>query len=341
MKRRTKYGWLLLVIIASMMVTACGSNNGNGNEDAGGEAAKTMEIGIIQLVEHPSLDAAREGFEAALEDAGYKDGAEIKIDFQNAQGDPTNNVTIAQKFAADDKDLVLAIATSSAQAVKKMVDNAPILFTAITDPLGSNLVGDLEAPEGSITGMSDTHQNEIEEMMTFIAENVPSVKTVGIVFNEGEQNSVVAVERVEQSLEQLGIELKTASVVNSSEVKQAAESLASKVDAFYVPKDNVVVAGLEALLKVAGDEDLPVFAGEKNSVERGAFASFSIDYFDIGYETGKMAVEILKNGKQPADLPVRFPEKLDLVLNLKAAEEQGIEVSKELLDKVEEENLIK
>lgn len=350
---------MLLAIVMIAVVAACGGNNAGNNggntantdnnsntasentgENAESEQKASIKIGIAQLVEHPSLDSTREGFLQALNDAGYVEGENLEVEFQNAQNEPSNNVTIAQSFAAADKDLILTIATSTSQAVKQFVTDTPVVFTAITDPLGSELVESLEHPGGNVTGMSDTHPQEIEEMMTFISEEFPDIQTIGIVYNNGEQNSIAAVERVKAVSDQLGLTIVEASAINTSEVKQATESLVGKVDALYIPKDNVVVSGLQALLQVANEEDIPVFAAEKDTVGQGAFASFSVDYFDIGIQTGKMALEILEQGADPAELAVRFPDKLDLVLNLKAAEEQGIEVSDQLLEKVDKANII-
>lgn len=300
------------------------------------EEKKIIKIGITQIVEHPSLDASREGFIAALKDNGFVEGDNLEIDIQNAQMDMTTNTTIAQKFAGDKKDLILAISTPSAQAVVKSVKDAPILFTAITDPLGAGLVQSMEKPGGSATGTSDTHPEAISKLMNFISTEFPNVKTIGIVANEGEQNSLVNVKKAEEALAKLNIKVVKAGVSNGSEVKQGAESLVGRVDAIYVPKDNTVVGALEAVVKVAEDNDIPLFVGESDSVKRGGFASYGISYFDLGYKTGKMAVDILKNGKKPADFPVGFPDELNLTLNLKAAQNQGIEVTQSMKDQVKD-----
>jgi putative ABC transport system substrate-binding protein len=301
-----------------LMLSGCGKDD-------------VVQIGITQIVEHPSLDAAQQGFIAALKDAGYEEGKDIEFDIQYAQGDATNNMSIAQKFAADKKDLILAVSTGSAQAAAQATSDIPVLFTAVTDPLGANLVSDLENPTSNVTGTSDTHPEEIAKLMNFIASEFPNIKTVGIVANEGEQNSLVSVERAQAALEPLGLEVVRASASNGSEVKQAAESLVGRADAIYVPKDNTVVAALEAVIQVAEENDMPLFVGEKDSVERGGFASFGFEYYDLGYTTGKMAVEILKNGKTPGDIPVGYPEELDLAINMKAAANMEVEVTDAML----------
>jgi putative ABC transport system substrate-binding protein len=191
---------VLSVVAALALMTAagCGSKPeapaGNTGSDAGAkpEQKKVVKIGITQIVEHPSLDATRKGFLDALKDNGFIEKENLDVDVQIAQNDMTNNMSIAQKFAGDNKDLVLAISTNSAQAAAQAIKNSPVIFTAITDPLGAKLVNSLEKPGGNVTGVSDTHPEEVAKLMEFIAKQFPQVKTVGTVVNEGEQNSLVS-----------------------------------------------------------------------------------------------------------------------------------------------------
>ncbi|MED3553847.1 ABC transporter substrate-binding protein [Cytobacillus praedii] len=311
-----------------LLLSACGS----GSKEAGGskEEKETVKIGITQLVEHPSLDAAREGFIAALKDAGYEEGKNLKLDYQNAQGDMNNNMTIAQNLVADDNDLILAIATASAQAVVQSTKEIPTLFTAITDPVGAELVESFEKPGGNVTGTSDTHPDAIKNTMNAIKRFFPDAKKVGMIYNSGEPNSVVNVENAKKALKELGLEAVETTISASSEVKQAAESLVGRADVFYIPKDNTVVSALESVITVANEKDIPTFVGESDSVKRGTFASYGFEYHDLGYTTGKMAVEILK-GKKPSEIPVGFPESLELVINKAAAEQEGITLTEEML----------
>ncbi|MBU8881358.1 ABC transporter substrate-binding protein [Bacillus sp. FJAT-29790] len=323
-----------------LMLAACGSgsketgsnNNGNSNNDSGNnnEEKKTVKIGITQIVEHPSLDAAREGFIAALKDAGYEEGKNLKLDYQNAQGDMNNNMTIAQNLVADQNDLILGIATASVQAVVQSTKEIPILFTAITDPIGAGLVESFEQPGGNVTGTSDTHPDAIKNTINAIKEFIPDAKKVGIVYNSGEPNSVVNVENAKKVMAEIGLEAVEVSVSTSAEVKQATESLVGRVDVLYIPKDNTVVSALESVITVANDKKIPTFVGEGDSVKRGTFASYGFDYHDLGYTTGKMAVEILE-GKKPSDIPVGFPESLELIINKKAAELEGVTLTEEML----------
>lgn len=312
---------------AMLLLAACG---GGSDQASGEKKEKTVKIGITQIVEHPSLDAAREGFIAALKDAGYEEGKNLKVDYQNAQGDMNNNMSIAQKLVSDKNDLILAIATPSAQSAIQATKDIPILFTAITDPVGAELVQSLEKPGGNATGTSDTHPDAIKNTIAAIKRFIPDAKKVGIIYNNGEPNSVVNVKHAKEALEAAGLEAVESTISTSSEVKQAAESMVGRVDVLYIPKDNTVVAALESVITVANDKDIPTFVGEGDSVKRGAFASYGFDYHDLGYTTGKMAVEILK-GKKPSDMPVGFPENLELIVNKIAAEEEGITLTEEML----------
>ncbi|KQL17732.1 ABC transporter substrate-binding protein [Cytobacillus solani] len=317
-----------LLCSSLLLLSACGS----GSKEAGGskEEKETVKIGITQLVEHPSLDAAREGFIAALKDAGYEEGKNLKLDYQNAQGDMNNNMTIAQNLVTDDNDLILAIATASAQAAVQSTKEIPILFTAITDPVGAELVESFEKPGGNVTGTSDTHPDAIKNTMNTIKRFFPDAKKVGMIYNSGEPNSVVNVENAKKALKELGLEAVETTISASSEVKQAAESLVGRADVFYIPKDNTVVSALESVITVANEKDIPTFVGESDSVKRGTFASYGFEYHDLGYTTGKMAVEILE-GKKPSEIPVGFPESLELVINKAAAEQEGITLTEEML----------
>ncbi|MBS8267069.1 sugar ABC transporter substrate-binding protein [Mesobacillus boroniphilus] len=311
---------------AMLMLAACGGSN----QASGDKKEKMVKIGITQIVEHPSLDATREGFIAALKDAGYEEGKNLKLDYQNAQGDMNNNASIAQKLVSDKNDLILAIATPSAQAAVQATKDIPILFSAITDPVSAELVQSFEKPGGNATGTSDTHPDAIKNTIAAIKKFVPDAKKVGIIYNNGEPNSVINVKNAKEALKEAGLEAVETTISASSEVKQAAESMVGRVDVMYIPKDNTVVAALESVIAVANDKDIPTFSGDGDSVKRGTFASYGFDYYDLGYTTGKMAVEILK-GKKPSEIPVGFPENLELILNKKAAEEEGITLTEDML----------
>ncbi|MCQ4088569.1 ABC transporter substrate-binding protein [Saccharibacillus sp. JS10] len=345
----SKKKWLPLVLTLSIAALAgCNSSTSSSNTGAtDGDAAantdaKTYKVAISQIVEHPSLDATREGFVAALKDAGIVEGENLTLDYNNAQGDSTNNLSIAQKLAGAKNDLVFAIATPSAQAVAAQVKETPVVFAAVTDPVSAKIVASMDKPGANVTGASDTNPEAIKELADFIAEEMPDIKTVGLVLNEGEPNAVVMADRAEQEFSAHGIKLVKAAATNTSEVQQAAQSLVGKVDALYITLDNTVVSAVDTIIQIANDNKIPFFSSDRDTVEKGAFATVGFKYYDHGYQAGEMAVQILKDGKKPADLPVAMQEKLDLIMNLKAAEAQGITVTDEMKSKVkdQENNII-
>ncbi|SEO30553.1 ABC transporter substrate-binding protein [Paenibacillus sp. OV219] len=348
--------WSLLVLVCSivLLIVGCGSkkeetnntaaagNNTTANTssnagDTETPAEKSYKIAISQIVEHPSLDATREGFLAALKDAGIEEGKNLTVDFNNAQGDSSNNLSIAQKIAAEKNDLVLAIATPSAQAVVQQVKDTPVLFAAVTDPLSAKIVSNLDAPGGNVSGASDTNPAATTQLVDFIAANFPNVKTVGVVINEGEENAVVMAKMAEDELSKHNIKLVKAAVTNTSEVKQAAESLVGRADALYITLDNMVVSGVDSIIQVAQKNKIPFFSSDRDTVEKGAFATVGFKYYDHGYQVGQMAAEVLKNGKKVGDLKVSMQEKLDLILNLKAAKALGITVTDDMKKAVQDQ----
>lgn len=333
--------WLSLTLSALLLTAVgCGSKpetEAPSNASSGGDAdKKSFKIAISQYVEHPSLDATREGIMAALKDGGITDGENLKVDFNNAQNDSTNNLSIGQKLKDAENDLIIAIATPSAQVVAENVKETPVLFAAVTDPLDAKLVTDLEKPGGNVSGASDTNPEATKQLMKFVSTHFPNVKKIGLIINEGEPNAVVMSKTAEEVLKEHGIELVKAAVTNTSEVKQAAESLVGKVDAFYITLDNNVVSGADTIIKTAKDNKIPFFSSDRDTVEKGAFATVGFKYYDHGYQVGQMAVDVLKNGKKPADMKITIPDKLDLILNVKAAADFGIEVTDAMKQEVKD-----
>ncbi|MBM7604172.1 putative ABC transport system substrate-binding protein [Metabacillus crassostreae] len=330
-------GWKIgsgLMLASFLALAGCGSSESSSegkNEGSGSaEGAKTYTIGVNQIVEHPSLDAALEGFKAALKEKGL----EVEYDVQIAQGDQNNSQTIANNFVGDKVDLIFANSTPSAQSALNATTDIPIIFTSVTDPIGGGLVTSFEEPGANITGTTDTHPDAIPNTVKFIDENIDGNK-VGMIYNSGEQNSVAQIELVKKAMEGTDLEVVEASVSTSAEVKQATESLIGKVDSLYVITDNTVVSALESVIGVASDSDIPLFVGELDSVERGGFAAYGFDYYDIGFEAGEMAVSILNGEKKASEIPVQYPQKLKLQINAKAAEDMGIEVKEEWKEEAE------
>jgi len=318
-----------LTLATALLATACGG--GTAVDETSGTGGETVKIGITQIVTHPSLDASRDGFKAALADAGYT----VEYDEQNAQGDQSTAASIAGTFASADLDLILAIATPTAQSVVQAVTDTPILFTAVTDPVSADLVESLEAPGGNATGTSDA--NPVKEQLALIKRLDPEAKTVGIVYSSGEVNSEVQVEWAKEAAVELGLEIKEAAVSTSAEVQQAAESL--DVDAFYVPTDNNVVSALESIIQVAETKKILTIAAEGDSVARGTVATYGISYYDLGYQTGEMAVKILKGEAEPASMPVETQTDLQLYLNKGAAARMGVTIPEDLLAEADPANI--
>ena len=330
MKRFTTMKLAALAATGALALTACGGNDGGGTETpAEGE---TVKIGISQIVSHPSLDAVVTGFKKGMADAGYE-GDAVEYDENNAQGDQATNTSIVGKFASDSNmDLVLAIATPTAQAAAQSITNIPVLFSAVTDPVDAQLVESNEAPGGNITGTSD--RNPVDEQLSLLQELAPDAKTVGIVYSSGEANSVVQVAWAKEAAEKLGLTIQEAAISASSEVQQAANSL--DVDAFYVPTDNAVVSALEGLLQTAQTKGVPVIAADGDSVARGATATYGINYEKLGEQTAGMAVKLLTGEAETATMPVETLTEVDLYLNEEAAEAIGIEFSAEMLERAAE-----
>jgi len=323
-----------LSLCLTLGLAACSSSSstkeGNSTNQGGEQAAAQTSIGIIQIVEHPALDAARKGFLDALKDNGYEADKNLTIEYLSAQGEQSNLNSIAQKFATSKHDLILAIATPSAQAMASATTEIPILITAVTDPVDAKLVDSMEKPGGNVTGTTD--MNPIKEQIDLLLQLVPNAKSVGVIYNAGEANSEVQVKIVEEVAAPLNIEIKKATVTSSADVLQAAQSLVGKVDAIYVPTDNTVVSAAQSVIQVANENKIPIIAGESSVVEAGGLGTIGINYERLGYQTGEMAVRVL-NGANPADMPIESQKDFEIVLNQEAIDILGINVPDDLKSK--------
>lgn len=293
--------------------------------------AADYKIGISQFVEHPALDSAREGFIDGLEEAGYSKN-QIEYVIQNAQADFATAQSIAQKFRNDNFDLVLTIATPNSQATANVIKDTPVLFTAVTDPVKSGLLTNLENPGGNLTGTTD--MNPVARQIELIKEFIPNLTDLGVLYNPGEVNSVVQIDIVKKVAEKMKIEVHEATVSNTSEVSLAASSLMGKVDAIYVPTDNIIVSALPSVLNITNQNKVPVFASENGQVKQGSIATLGIDYYLLGKQTGKMAAEILA-GADPAKMAVQSSDELKLYLNKKAAQNLGLKIPDAVLNRAD------
>lgn len=319
--------WMITLVIGAIaLLTACGtSSDAESNEGEG----DSLTVGITQIVEHPSLDRATEGFKQALLDAGL----DVEFVEEIAQGDNNNNQTIAQKFVGDEVDLIFANSTPSAQSALNETNDIPIVFTSVTDPVGAGLVESMEEPGGNVTGTADMHPENLPKTVELIKDL--GKESVGLIYNASEQNSVAQIESVKELASENGLDTAEATVSSSSEVKQAAESLVGKSDSILIITDNTVVSALETVLMVGHDNEIPVVVSEHDSVKRGGFAAFGFDYYDIGFEAGEKAVEILKDGQSPSEIPAQYPQNLKLMINEEAAEKMGVELTDEIKEDAE------
>ena len=290
-------------------------------------------VAVTQIVEHPALDAARDGVEDELVEAGYVLGETLNLSWESAQGSPATAAQIASKFVGDNPDAIVAIATPSAQAAVAASDSIPVIFSAVTDPVGAGLVQTLDAPGGLVTGVTDL--SPIGEHLDLILEIIPQADRVGVVYNAGEDNSVSLVALIQAEAPERNLDIVEATAARSSDVRAAAESLVGKVDAIYIPTDNTVASALESVIAVGEDNQLPVFAGDTGSVERGAIASLGFDYYDVGRQTGALVVRVLA-GEAPGSIPVQRVNRLNLVVNLEAAAAMGVEIPKAVIDRADE-----
>lgn len=287
-------------------------------------AAETLKIGIIQIVEHPALDAAREGFIDQFTEHGYVEGEKITYQIQVAQGDMATANTIAQKFKNERLDLILAIATPTAQAVANLIKDKPILITAVTDPVAAGLVESAERPGSNVTGTNDLQP--LAEQFALAQQLVPGAKRVGIIYNAGEANSVTQVQMAKAIADQLGLEVVEATVDTSAGVLQSAQSFIGRVDFIYVPTDNTVVSAFSSVVKVAEENGIPVFPGEENLVPQGALATVGVNYYRLGRQTAEMALRILEEGAKPETMPIESQKETELVINADVAQALGINI---------------
>jgi putative ABC transport system substrate-binding protein len=287
-------------------------------------------VAVTQIVEHPSLNATRDGLKDGLAAAGYQVNQTLKWRWESAQGKPVTAVQIAKKLVGERPDVIVAISTPSAQAVATATQTIPIIFSAVTDPLGAKLVSNLKKPGGAVTGISALVP--VDRHLDLITEVTPQVKRVGVIYNAGEDNSVTLVKLLRHAALAKAMTIVEVTVTGSADVATAARSLVGKVDAIYIPTDNTVASALESVLQVGINQQLPVYAGDNDSVARGAIASLSFNYYDVGRQTAQLVVRVFR-GEQPGEIAVEVPQKLELHVNAKSAQAMGVKVPEAVLSK--------
>lgn len=318
MKIRRIVAGMLITAMSTIVLAGCSTKD------------DVFKIGVNQYVTHAALDASYKGFVDALAEAGYIDGENIKIDLQNAQGDQATASTIATKLVNDNNDLILAIATPSAQAVANATKDIPILITAVTDPAGSGLVASNDAPGGNVSGTSDL--TPIKNQIELLTKLVPDAKTIAILYCSSESNSKIQAEIAVEAAAELGLTTLDATVSNSNEIQQVVQSLVGKVDAIYAPTDNIIASGMPTVALVANDNGIPVICGESGMVDAGGLATNGIDYYKLGWLTGEQAVKIIKGEAKTETMPIQYlpDDQYTIDINEEVAAQLGITIPADL-----------
>lgn len=328
MKKTTKkFMTVLMILVLSMAMMA-----GCGTDDSRGDASqdKVFKVGILQLMEHPSLNTIRESIIAGLADEGYTDGENLEIDYKNGQNDMTNMKTIAQAFVADKCDVIVAIATPAAQAVLSETTEIPIIFAAVTDPVDAELVDSLENPGGNVSGTSD--EVSAEAIMELAKQITPGFKTIGALYSAGEDNSDSVVKGLKEYAAANGYEVVESTVTNTSEVQQAAQYLADKVDVVYSPIDNTVASSMAVATEIFNNAKIPFYVSADSMVQDGGLATYGIDYTVLGKETAKMVAQIF-GGANVSTMAVVKMNDMNIYVNTKTADAIGVEIPQSILEK--------
>lgn len=300
-----------VALLSAITLVACSSEK---------SSSMSVKVGIIQYAEHEALTSAREGFVEALEEGGFKEGDNLTIDLQNAQGDQANLQTMVEKLAGKN-DLNFAIATPAAQAMLNADSDTPSVFTAVTDPVEAGLVETLEVPGGTMTGSIDA--TDVDGQIDMLVKVVPTAKVIGIFYNSSEVNSEVQAKQAQKALEAKGVKVEVATVTSTNDVQQTMTSLAGKVDAIYLPTDNTVASTASTIGDVLKQAKVPSMGSDAAVIDAALF-TYGVDYKAIGVQAGELAVKIL-NGEKPAKLSVQKPNSAAIVVNEEMAKVLGID----------------
>ena len=319
-KRKIALG-IACMLATSVFVGCKSTDSKTSNED------KVYKIGITQLVQHPALDSAREGFIEGLKEKGYEEGKNIEIDYQNAQGDNPTAQTIAQKFTSDKKDLILAIATTSAQAVYNATKEIPTVFTAVTDPVEAEIAKDWKSSGTNLTGVSD--MVPVDKQLDLLLKLKPDTKTLGVIYNTSEANSLVQVNALKAEASKLNITVKEIGITNVNEINQNLSAVIKDIDALYTPTDNTVASAYDLVGQIAVKNNIPILGAEEAVVSKGGLCSIGIDYFSLGKETAYKAVEIFE-GKKPEEIEITTLSDMSITINTDVAKKLNITVPSDI-----------
>ena len=317
----------LAASLCALALTGLAAGCSDGASSSSGE--KQYKVGIVQLVEHSALDAANKGFVAGLAERGFEEGKNLTIDRQNAQADQSNLQNIAQRFVSSKVDLICAIATPAAQSAANATKDIPIVGTAITDYVGAKLAASNEAPGANVTGTSD--MNPIKEQIDLLLKLKPDAKTIGTIYTSSEVNSEVQIKAMREYAESKGLKVETRTISTVNDIQQAAQSLVTEVDAFYEPTDNVIASAMPTLVAITDAAKVPIICGEPNMVNMGGLATYGIDYYQLGVQTGHMAADILEGKKKPGAMAIETAKTLKVSINKKDAALLGITIPEDVL----------
>jgi len=313
------------LILSIGLLSGCG-----GSEVKKTNADKKVKVGVVQLVEHAALDAANKGFIKGMENNGFKAGVNVEYDQQNAQADQSNLQNIVNRFVNNKVDLICAIATPAAQSAANVTKDIPIVGTAITDYTEAKLVKSNDKPGTNVTGTTD--MNPIDKQLELLLKIIPNTKTIGVIYNSSEVNSQLQVRILKKLAENKNIAVREATVTTVNDIQQAASSLVTaKVDAIYVPTDNVVASAMPVLASITNEAKIPVICGEAEVVKNGALATVGIDYYKLGLQTGTMAARILKGESKPENMPIESLQEMKTTVSETTAKKLGITISADIL----------
>jgi putative ABC transport system substrate-binding protein len=324
--KKTMFVFFAVLLILTVVFSLSACNNGKSSDQ--------LKIGILKWVTHGALDEAEQGFIDALKDNGYVDGKNIIIDKQNANDNATTAASIADKFINNKSDLILCIATPAVQSLQSKTDTIPILGTAVTDYVRANLVTSNEKPGKNISGTSDL--TPIAEQFDMLLAVLPNTKTVGIIYNSSEDNSAIQAEDAKAIAESKGLTVVIKTFNSVNDIPQTVESLVKNVDALWIPTDNMLASAMNVLIEKTMANNIPVVCSEENQVKGGGTFTIGINYYNLGYQTGEMAVHILKNGKNPADMPIEFQNKMSIAIHKTNADALGITFPADILKDAED-----
>ena len=321
------------ILIVAGLVSCAKTSSSNENEKTrdvsknSNEVKEMYTIGINQLVQHDALDASREGFIEGLKEKGFEEGKNLKIDYQNAQGDIAIAKTISDQFVTSKVDMIFAIATSSLQASYNATKDIPIVFTAVTDPIGAGVAESWESSGTNVTGTSD--MVSMEKQLSLLTTLVPDIKTLGVIYNSSEANSLAQVQELKKEAEKNAIDIKEISVTTVNEINQNLNAAIGSIDALYAPTDNTVASAYDLVGNICVNKNIPILCGEEAGVSKGGLCSIGIDYFKLGKEAGYKAAEIL-NGAKPEDIEISTLSDMSITINTEVSEKLNITIPEDI-----------